>query len=87
LLGYQKSNSSPPSQPSTHELGMAPEAHHVPHELPPQPSGLKVEKPNFVIFMPDQLRYDSLGCSGNKVWRSPISPAYLLLSVSLHPRH
>ncbi|KAF6845432.1 sulfatase [Colletotrichum musicola] len=32
---------------------------HPPHELPPKPSGLKVDKPNFIIFMPDQLRYDS----------------------------
>lgn len=38
-----------------------------PYELPPKPSGLKVDKPNFIIFMPDQLRYDSLGCNGNKV--------------------
>jgi arylsulfatase A-like enzyme len=28
-------------------------------------------KPNFVLFMPDQLRYDSLGCSGNAFIRTP----------------
>lgn len=38
-----------------------------PLRYPPKPSGMKVEKPNFIIFMPDQLRYDSLGCTGNKV--------------------
>ncbi|KAJ0352869.1 hypothetical protein COL154_003673 [Colletotrichum chrysophilum] len=42
-----------------------------PYELPPKPSGLKVDKPNFIIFMPDQLRYDSLGCNGNKIVKTP----------------
>lgn len=35
-----------------------------PFRLPPKPSGMKVSRPNFIIFMPDQLRYDSLGCTG-----------------------
>ncbi|KAH7143266.1 alkaline-phosphatase-like protein [Fusarium sp. MPI-SDFR-AT-0072] len=39
------------------------------HRLPPKPLPLKVEsknggdRPNYIIFMPDQLRYDSLGCT------------------------
>ncbi|KAF5005373.1 hypothetical protein FDECE_8185 [Fusarium decemcellulare] len=39
------------------------------HRLPPKPLPLPVnsknggDKPNYIIFMPDQLRYDSLGCT------------------------
>ncbi|CAG7564510.1 unnamed protein product [Fusarium equiseti] len=39
------------------------------HRLPPKPLPLQVDsknggdRPNYVIFMPDQLRYDSLGCT------------------------
>ncbi|PCD31343.1 hypothetical protein AU210_010998 [Fusarium oxysporum f. sp. radicis-cucumerinum] len=39
------------------------------HRLPPKPLPLKVDsknggdRPNYIIFMPDQLRYDSLGCT------------------------
>ncbi|KAH7149841.1 putative sulfatase [Dactylonectria estremocensis] len=39
------------------------------HASPPKPLPLKVNspnggnRPNYVIFMPDQLRYDSLGCT------------------------
>ncbi|KAL3438431.1 alkaline-phosphatase-like protein [Aspergillus tetrazonus] len=39
--------------------------------LPPKPLPLKVssknggDRPNYVIFMPDQLRYDALGCTTN----------------------
>lgn len=29
------------------------------------------ERPNFVMFMPDQLRFDSLGCNGNKYVKTP----------------
>ncbi|OAK99951.1 alkaline phosphatase-like protein [Phaeosphaeriaceae sp. SRC1lsM3a] len=38
------------------------------HSIPPRPLPLKIQskdgsgRPNFVIFMPDQLRYDSVGC-------------------------
>lgn len=35
------------------------------------PSGLKNPRPNIVMFMPDQLRYDALGCSGNAVAKTP----------------
>ncbi|WQF75678.1 Putative sulfatase, alkaline-phosphatase-like, core domain superfamily [Colletotrichum destructivum] len=42
-----------------------------PYEKPPKPNGLAVDKPNFIIFMPDQLRYDSLGCNGNKTVKTP----------------
>jgi arylsulfatase A-like enzyme len=39
------------------------------HSLPPKPIPITVDspnggpRPNYVIFMPDQLRYDSLGCT------------------------
>lgn len=39
------------------------------HSIPPKPLPLQVasknggDKPNYIIFMPDQLRYDSLGCT------------------------
>ncbi|ORY54697.1 sulfatase [Pseudomassariella vexata] len=39
------------------------------HTLPPKPMPLQIKsknggnKPNYIIFMPDQLRYDSLGCT------------------------
>lgn len=39
------------------------------YSLPPKPLPVKVDsknggnRPNFIIFMPDQLRYDSLGCT------------------------
>lgn len=42
-----------------------------PLRYPPVPSGMAVERPNFIVFMPDQLRYDSLGCTGNKVDSTP----------------
>ncbi|KAJ5734505.1 hypothetical protein N7493_003291 [Penicillium malachiteum] len=35
-----------------------------PYVIPQEPSGLPNARPNIVIFMPDQLRYDSLQCSG-----------------------
>ncbi|KAJ5100479.1 hypothetical protein N7456_006531 [Penicillium angulare] len=35
-----------------------------PHRVPHRPSGLANQRPNIVMFMPDQLRYDALGCSG-----------------------
>ncbi|KAJ5090802.1 hypothetical protein N7532_009486 [Penicillium argentinense] len=43
-----------------------------PHTIPHQPSGLPNERPNVVIFMPDQLRYDALHCTGmNPVVQTP----------------
>ncbi|KLU92607.1 hypothetical protein MAPG_11552 [Magnaporthiopsis poae ATCC 64411] len=48
-----------------------------PHRLPPKPFPLAVNskngghRPNYVIFMPDQLRYDSLGCTAT----TPPDPA------------
>lgn len=33
-----------------------------PLRYPPKPSGMRNPRPNFIIFMPDQLRYDALGC-------------------------
>ncbi|KAI0480286.1 sulfatase [Xylariaceae sp. FL0804] len=53
------------------------EKKHEAYRLPPKPSnGLKVEKPNYIIFMPDQLRYDSLGCTGNKLVKTPNIDAF-----------
>ena len=42
-----------------------------PYKINHVPSGLKNPRPNIVIFMPDQLRYDALGCSGNNVAKTP----------------
>lgn len=47
-----------------------------PLRFPPKPSGMSVDKPNFIIFMPDQLRYDSLGCTGNTAVRTPNIDAF-----------
>ncbi|OQU94695.1 hypothetical protein CLAIMM_01021 [Cladophialophora immunda] len=33
-------------------------------------------KPNILIFMPDQLRYDALGCSGNAIAKTPNIDAF-----------
>lgn len=30
-------------------------------------NGLSIEKPNMILFMPDQLRYDAVGIFGNEV--------------------
>lgn len=38
-----------------------------PYTIPPVPNGLAMEKPNMILFMPDQLRYDSVGIFGNDV--------------------
>lgn len=38
-----------------------------PYELPARPNGLNTETPNMILFMPDQLRYDSVGIFGNNV--------------------
>lgn len=34
---------------------------------PPKRHDLRIERPNFVIIMPDQLRYKSLGFAKNRV--------------------
>lgn len=49
-----------------------------PLRFPPKPSGLLglTTKPNFIIFMPDQLRYDALGCTGNKHVQTPNIDAF-----------
>lgn len=38
-----------------------------PFIIPPKGNGLSVEKPNMILFMPDQLRFDSVGIFGNDV--------------------
>lgn len=38
-----------------------------PYYVPAKPNGLEVEKPNMILFMPDQLRYDAVGAFGNEV--------------------
>lgn len=48
-------------------------AYSVPHT----PSGLPINRPNLVLFMPDQLRYDALHCSGlNPHLRTPNIDAF-----------
>ncbi|KAK7991614.1 arylsulfatase A [Apiospora saccharicola] len=37
-----------------------------PYKIPAKPNGLAIEKPNMILFMPDQLRYDAVGVFGNK---------------------
>lgn len=38
-----------------------------PYAIPAKPNGLDVERPNMILFMPDQLRFDSVGVFGNDV--------------------
>ena len=69
------------SDEPTQGLGLPNE--HVPHRLPPKDSnGLAVEKPNFIIFMPDQLRYDSVGYTGNEVRTQGLSVNTKVLTVA-----
>lgn len=42
---------------------------------------LAVERPNILIFMPDQLRYDALGYTGNSVIRTPNLDAFAARGV------
>jgi arylsulfatase A-like enzyme len=46
------------------------------YEVDPVPTGLPVTRPNLLIFMPDQLRYDSLACFGNTFARTPNIDAF-----------
>ncbi|KAL1873115.1 hypothetical protein VTK73DRAFT_1076 [Phialemonium thermophilum] len=45
------------------------EAFQVPNGQ--DPASRANQRPNLFMFMPDQLRYDSLGCFGNKLIRTP----------------
>jgi len=45
-----------------------------PYTRPAKPNGLAIEKPNMILFMPDQLRYDAVGVFGNKVRENRDSP-------------
>ncbi|TVY82029.1 Arylsulfatase [Lachnellula suecica] len=48
---------------------------------PAIPSGLPNTRPNLLIFMPDQLRYDSLACFGNKFVQTPNTDAFAAKST------
>ncbi|KAK9779678.1 putative Sulfatase [Seiridium cardinale] len=54
---------------------MAPSTSDVYRE-PPRPNGLPISQPNMIMFMPDQLRYDSLGCTGNPMVKTPNIDAF-----------
>jgi hypothetical protein len=55
-----------------------PESVQLPtYRMDPVPSGLPVEKPNLVMFMLDQLRYDSIGCSGNEIVKTSNIDAFV----------
>ncbi|KAI5928355.1 alkaline-phosphatase-like protein [Camillea tinctor] len=47
-----------------------------PYFIPAKPNGLGIEKPNFIIFMPDQLRYDAVGVFGNEIIKTPNIDAF-----------
>ncbi|KAK0659831.1 Arylsulfatase F [Lasiodiplodia hormozganensis] len=47
-----------------------------PYTEPAKPNGLAIEKPNFILFMPDQLRYDSVGIFGNDLVNTPNIDAF-----------
>lgn len=51
------------------------------YRIPHTTTGLPVTKPNLVIFMPDQLRYDSLGCFGNQHVQTPNIDAFAAKST------
>lgn len=40
-----------------------------PYKIAPEPNHLSTDKPNIIMFMPDQLRFDAVGTFGN-----PVSP-------------
>lgn len=49
-----------------------------PYVVPHKPSGLPNARPNIVIFVPYQLRYDALHCSGmNPIVKRQISTTLL----------
>ncbi|KAI6848500.1 hypothetical protein KC332_g3878 [Hortaea werneckii] len=47
-----------------------------PYYVPAKPNGLEVEKPNMILVMPDQLRYDAFGAFGNEVAKTPNIDAF-----------
>lgn len=49
---------------------------------PQTPEPLNGKKPNIIIVMPDQLRYDALGFTGNPVIKTPHLDAFAKESVT-----
>ncbi|RYP57211.1 hypothetical protein DL769_009629 [Monosporascus sp. CRB-8-3] len=47
-----------------------------PYQIPAKPNGLDTEMPNMILFMPDQLRYDSVGIFGNEIIQTPNLDAF-----------
>ncbi|KAK6207064.1 hypothetical protein LQW54_007492 [Pestalotiopsis sp. IQ-011] len=47
-----------------------------PYTIPAKPNGLAIEKPNMILFMPDQLRFDSVGIFGNDIVQTPNIDAF-----------
>ncbi|KAI1335626.1 alkaline-phosphatase-like protein [Xylariaceae sp. FL0016] len=47
-----------------------------PYVQPAKPNGLAVEKPNMIMFMPDQLRFDAVGVFGNNLMKTPNIDAF-----------
>lgn len=74
--GKQHETAEPPQTTVTGYAGPIGEAASVvngpptpehPYYVPAKPNGLEVEKPNMILSMPDQLRYDAVGAFGNEV--------------------
>jgi arylsulfatase A-like enzyme len=51
------------------------------HREPPLPNRTGIAHPNLLIFMPDQLRYDAIGCNGNALVRTPHLDAFAARGV------
>lgn len=46
------------------------------YQEPLGPNGLQIDKPNMILFMPDQLRYDAVGVFGNDRIKTPNLDAF-----------
>ncbi|KAI7255649.1 hypothetical protein KC343_g1471 [Hortaea werneckii] len=81
----QRETTEPPQTTVTGYAGPIGEAASVvnepptqehPYYVPAKPNGLEVEKPNMILFMPDQLRYDAVVAFGNEVAKTPNIDAF-----------